>query len=250
MIKITFLFLGLLGEDVAVVSVFPLDFSRPGKRETLFGTGIGFKLCHCSVVFINKYYLPLNCGLFLFDGRYHNVHTLALQRRHILGTAEFLELDCETQKLLLALVLEHYRTAAEEYRRLDLRTLLEELLSVLQLELEVVFVGVGAETDLLHDDLGGVGFHLLGLLLLLIQILLVVEYLAHRRIGLVADQNQIELKLIREGQSLGKGIYPLLGDVISHQANLGCGYLLVDKCLILIALLLESRVGLASFVEA
>ena len=49
-IQIAFLFLGLLGEDVAVVSVLPLDLSRPGKRKALFGTGIGFKLCHCFVI--------------------------------------------------------------------------------------------------------------------------------------------------------------------------------------------------------
>ena len=47
MVKISLLLLGLLGEDVAVVSVLPLDLSRSGKRETLFGTGVGFKLCHC-----------------------------------------------------------------------------------------------------------------------------------------------------------------------------------------------------------
>ena len=46
-VQIAFLFLGLLGEDVAVVSVLPLDLSRSGKRETLFGTGVGFELCHC-----------------------------------------------------------------------------------------------------------------------------------------------------------------------------------------------------------
>ena len=46
-IKISFLLLGLLGENVAVISVFSLDFSRSGKRETLFGTGVGLKLCHC-----------------------------------------------------------------------------------------------------------------------------------------------------------------------------------------------------------
>ena len=48
MIQIPFLLLGLLGEDVAVVSMLPLDFSRSGKRETLFGTGVGLKLCHCN----------------------------------------------------------------------------------------------------------------------------------------------------------------------------------------------------------
>ena len=47
MVEVSFALLGLLGEDVAVVSVLPLDFSRSGKREALFGTGVGFKLCHC-----------------------------------------------------------------------------------------------------------------------------------------------------------------------------------------------------------
>ena len=45
-VKISFLLLGLFGENVAVISVFSLDFSRSGKRETLFGTGVGFKLCY------------------------------------------------------------------------------------------------------------------------------------------------------------------------------------------------------------
>ena len=35
MVKISLLLLGLLGEDVAVISVLPLDFSRSGKRKTL-----------------------------------------------------------------------------------------------------------------------------------------------------------------------------------------------------------------------
>ena len=46
-VKISLTLLGFLGEDVAVISVLPLDFSRSGKREALFGTGVGFKLCHC-----------------------------------------------------------------------------------------------------------------------------------------------------------------------------------------------------------
>ena len=49
MVEIPFLLLGLLRENVAVVSVLSLDFSRSGKRETLFGTGVGLKLCHCFV---------------------------------------------------------------------------------------------------------------------------------------------------------------------------------------------------------
>lgn len=34
--KVPFLLFGLLCEDVALVGMFPLDFSRSGKRETLF----------------------------------------------------------------------------------------------------------------------------------------------------------------------------------------------------------------------
>ena len=49
MVEISLLLLGLLGENVAVISVLSLDFSRSGKREALFGTGVGFKLCHCFV---------------------------------------------------------------------------------------------------------------------------------------------------------------------------------------------------------
>jgi len=47
MVQVTLALLGFLGEDVAVVSMLPLDFSRSGKREALFGTGDRFKLCHC-----------------------------------------------------------------------------------------------------------------------------------------------------------------------------------------------------------
>jgi hypothetical protein len=52
-IQVAFLFLGLLGEDVAVISVLPLDLSRSGKRKALFGTGVGFELCHCVKQLIN-----------------------------------------------------------------------------------------------------------------------------------------------------------------------------------------------------
>ena len=53
-VQVAFALLGLLGEDVAVVSMLPLDLSRSGKREALFGTGDGFKLCHCCNKLINN----------------------------------------------------------------------------------------------------------------------------------------------------------------------------------------------------
>lgn len=61
MIKISLTLFGFLGEDVAVVSVLPLNFARSGKRETLFGTGIRFKLCHCfKKLIVNKYMCPIS----------------------------------------------------------------------------------------------------------------------------------------------------------------------------------------------
>lgn len=44
--QIAFLFGGFLGEDVAFVSVFPLDLSGAGEVETLLGSGVGFHLRH------------------------------------------------------------------------------------------------------------------------------------------------------------------------------------------------------------
>ena len=46
MSQISLLLFGLFGENVALVSVFSLDFSRSGKRETLFRTGVGLHLWH------------------------------------------------------------------------------------------------------------------------------------------------------------------------------------------------------------
>ena len=45
--QISLLLLGLLGENVAFVSVLSLDFSRSGKCKTLFGTGVGLDFRHC-----------------------------------------------------------------------------------------------------------------------------------------------------------------------------------------------------------
>ena len=46
----TFLFLRLLSQDVALVSMFSLDLPRSGKGEPFFGTGISFNFWHFSFV--------------------------------------------------------------------------------------------------------------------------------------------------------------------------------------------------------
>ena len=107
--------------------------------------------------------------LFLYRGDHHR-HPLSLKGRHVLRAAIFLQLHGEAQKLLLSLLGEHDGTSAEEYCRLDLRTFLKELLSVLKFELEVVLVGVRPEADFLDDYLGGVLLHFLGLFPLLVEV--------------------------------------------------------------------------------
>ena len=44
--QIALLLLGLLRQDVTLVSVFTLNFTRPGKSESFFGTGISLYLWH------------------------------------------------------------------------------------------------------------------------------------------------------------------------------------------------------------
>ena len=186
--------------------------------------------------------------LFLFNrGKYHG-HALALERRHALGTAELFELDGETQELLFALVLEHDGPSAEKDGGLDLGTFLEEALSVLELELEVVFIGIGAEAYLLDDDLRGVGLHLLGLLPLLVEVLLVVKDLAHGGIGFGSDLDEVETLLLCHLQSLCEGIDALLGDVFPDKTHLGSGDLLVDvQFIFTLALIGDNAILLLGF---
>ena len=56
LVEVTLLLLSLLGENVAVISVFSLDFTRSGKSESFFRTGVRLYFWHvfnCLIV-INK----------------------------------------------------------------------------------------------------------------------------------------------------------------------------------------------------
>ena len=121
----------------------------------------------------------------------------------MLGASELLKLNGETEKKLLSLIGELDRAASEEYRRFNLRAFRKELFRMLQLELEVMFVGVRTETYLLYNYLGGVLLHLLGFLPLLIEILLVIQNLTYRRISLVAYLNKIQFKFVSQLYGIG-----------------------------------------------
>ena len=117
---------------------------------------------------------------------------------------------------------------------------------MLQLELEVMLVCVRAEPYLLDDNLCRIGLHLLGFLLLLIEIFLIVQNFAHRRISLCAYLHQIKTKFIGKCQCLGNRIYTLLGDILSDKTYLKSVDLLIDVQLVLVFLLILDRTVLWS----
>ena len=104
--------------------------------------------------------------LFGFWSQHHR-HPLTLQLGHHLNLAILLQVGRKAQQQNLALLAEHNRTTTEEYIGLDLGTLLQEVLSVAQLEVVVVVVGLRTETNLLNNHFGLFGLNLLCLFLLL-----------------------------------------------------------------------------------
>ena len=118
---------------------------------------------------------------------------------------------------------------------------------MLELELEIVFVGVGSEADFLDHNLRSVGFHLLGALALLIEILLVIQNLADGRIRLGADLNKVEFEFVGQGLGLGDRVNPLLRDVLSYETYLLGSDLSVDTELVLIFVLTGRLIAATGF---
>ena len=91
--------------------------------------------------------------LFLL-GRNHYNHSLAFKQRHLLYLAVLFEVVGKTQQQHLALLFEKNRAAFEEHICLHFSAFLKEAYSVLEFEVVVVVVGLGSESDLLHNPLG------------------------------------------------------------------------------------------------
>ena len=102
-----------------------------------------------------------------------------------------------------------------------------------EFEVVVVVVGLGAEADLLDDDFDGLGFDLLGFLLLLVEELLVVDDAAYRRFGLGRDLHQVEFLFLRHAKRFGQRIDVRPFDIIAHKPYLRCRDLPVDSVRVL-----------------
>ena len=97
---------------------------------------------------------------------------------------------------------------------------LEEILGVLEFEIKIVVVGVGAETDFLNHHLLGFRLEFLLFLFLLVLELGVVNDTADGRIGGRGNLHQI--KALRLGHDQGcRGVVNALLHIVAHQPHFG-----------------------------
>ena len=95
-------------------------------------------------------------------------HPFALEARQLFRLAVFEQRLGEFEQLCLTLFLVDNRAATEKHVDLDLVALFEETDGVVELELEVVVVGLRREADFLDDNLLRVGLALLVAFLLFV----------------------------------------------------------------------------------
>ena len=101
---------------------------------------------------------------------------------------------------------------------------------MVELELEVVVVGLGAETDLFDDDFGGVGFAFFLFLLLLVEVLLVLYDFAYGWVGVGRDHHEVEAVVVCHGEGLFGGHDGWL-DAVTDDAYHGDVDVFVDEVL-------------------
>src|SRR5215211_4812634 len=116
----------------------------------------------------------------------------------------------------------------EHDRHLDLVVLSQEALDMALLRLVVVVGDLRAQLDLTDVDLLLMLACRLGPLLLLVLVLRVVEQPADRRLGLLGDHDEVEIRLSRLGERLVARQNPDLLPVGADQPYLGGIDLLVD----------------------
>ena len=166
-------------------------------------------------------------SLLLFLGCDNHLHTFAFEFGHLFRLAIFEQRFGKFQQLGLALLFVEDGTSAEEDLHLHFVALLQETDGMIQFELKVMIVGLGTQSNLLDDNLGGVGFLLLLAFLLLIEIFLILYNLAHRRIGIGADLDQIQPLVVSHREGFTQGIDVVVG-IVAHHAHHRCCYLIVD----------------------
>ena len=98
---------------------------------------------------------------------------------------------------------------------------------MVQLELEVVVIGLGSEADFLDDDLSGLGFLFLQALFLVKDELLVVHGLTNRRVGIGLDLNKVDTQFLYDSQGLTQWV-DVRFYTFTHQTHHRSFHLLID----------------------
>ena len=171
---------------------------------------------------------------FLLQRGNHHYHTLALKLWHLLRSPVLLQLDRKAKQKLFSLVGIKDGAPFEKYRGLNLGTFLKELHGMLQFELEIMLVRIRAEAYFLDDYLGRIGLHLLRLLLLLIEIFLIVNNLAYRRVCLCTYLYQIKSEFVSHLHGLRNRIDSLLLNIVAYETNSWSRNLFVDSQSVLV----------------
>lgn len=133
-------------------------------------------------------------------------HALSFELRKLLYLGILLQVVGKAEQKHLTLLLEEDTTATEENVGAYLVALVEELDGVLELELVVVLVGLGSETNLLHLLTHLFLLQFLLATLLLIEELGIVDETTNRRLGIRRDLDQIDTLLPSESKAFRVGI--------------------------------------------
>ena len=157
----------------------------------------------------------------------HN-HSFALEVRYIFGFAVLFQVGREACQKELTLLFEHDRASAEEDIRLHFVSVLEELDGMFELEVIIVVVRLGSETNLLNLLLLLVGFRLFLLFLLRVQELLIVDDPADRGSRRRSYLDEVEILVISYFHSLLIRVDALLYIIADKAHLLDTAYLVVD----------------------
>ena len=109
-------------------------------------------------------------------------HSFALEVGYIIRFAVLGEVGSEAREEEFTLFLEDDGTSAEEDIGFDFIALFEELDGMLELEVVIMIIGLGTETDLFDFLLFGICFCLFLFFLLSVEEFLIVHYPAYGRI--------------------------------------------------------------------
>ena len=146
-------------------------------------------------------------------------HPFTLEVRYIIGFAVLGEVVSEAREEEFTLLLEDDGSSAEEDVGFDFVAFFKELDGMLELEVIVMIVGLGTETDLFDLLLLGIRFRLFLFLFLCVEEFLVIHDAAYGRIGRSSDLDEVEVLVIGNFHCLLEGVDTLLY-VVANKANL------------------------------